>query len=55
MNLQQIEAIENRLIRNVFATCWNFAEEVEDYTAYGCCDTLKHYALIVMMRISYEN
>ena len=36
MNLQQIEAIENKLIRNVFATCWNFAEEVEDCTAYGC-------------------
>ena len=36
MNLQQIEAIENKLIRNVLATCWNFAEEVEDYTEYGC-------------------
>ena len=36
MNLQQIEAMENKLIRNVFATCWNFAEEVKDCTAYGC-------------------
>ena len=36
MNLQQIEAIENELIRNVLATCWNFAEEVEDCTEHGC-------------------
>ena len=36
MNLQQIEAMENKLIRNVLATCWNFAEEVADCTEYGC-------------------
>lgn len=35
MNLKQIEALENGLIRNVLATCWNFAEEVEACTEYG--------------------
>ena len=35
MNLVQIEAVENKLIRNVLATCWNFAEEVEARTDYG--------------------
>jgi len=36
MNLEQIEVIENKLIRNVLATCWNFAEEVEDCDYFGC-------------------
>lgn len=36
MNLQQVEAIENCLIKNVLATCWNFAEETEDREEYGC-------------------
>lgn len=36
MNLEHIEAIENKLIRNVLATCWNIAEEVEAGEVYGC-------------------
>lgn len=36
MNLEQIEAIENLLIKNVLSTCWNFAEETEDCEEYGC-------------------
>ena len=36
MNLQQIEAIEHSLIKDVLATCWNFAEEIEARTEYGC-------------------
>lgn len=52
MNLEQIEAIENALIRNVLATCWNFAEETEDREEYGCdiCDYLfnrEHYTISI--------
>lgn len=36
MNLEQIEAIENVLIKNVLATCWNFADETADCEEYGC-------------------
>lgn len=36
MNLQQIEAIENHLIKNVLATCWNIAEEMDGREVYGC-------------------
>lgn len=36
MNLQQIEAIENKLIRNVLLTCWNIAEEMDGEEVYGC-------------------
>lgn len=36
MNLQQIEAIQNNLIRNVLATCWNIAEEMDGEEVYGC-------------------
>lgn len=36
MNLQQIEAIENKLIKNVLATCWNIAEEMDGREVYGC-------------------
>lgn len=36
MNLQQIEAIENELIRNVLTTCWNIAEEMDGREVYGC-------------------
>ena len=35
MNLQQIESIENCLIKNVLATCWNIAEEVAEGEVYG--------------------
>lgn len=35
MNLEQIEAIENGLIKNVLTTGWNFVEKVEDCTEYG--------------------
>lgn len=41
MNLQQIEAIENVLIKNVLATCWNIAEEMDGREVYGC--DLHHY------------
>ena len=41
MNLQQIEAIENKLIRNVLATCWNIAEDVAGGEVYGC--DIHHY------------
>ena len=36
MNLEQIEAVENNLIRNVLATCWNIAEEMDVVEVYGC-------------------
>ena len=36
MNLQQIESIENCLIKNVLATCWNIAEEMDGWEVYGC-------------------
>ena len=36
MDLQQIESIENNLIKNVIATCWNIAEEVAEGEVYGC-------------------
>ena len=36
MNLKQIEAIENCLIKNVLAACWNIAEEVAEGEVYGC-------------------
>ena len=36
MEIKQIEAIENSLIKNVLATCWNFKEETGGRTAYGC-------------------
>ena len=36
MNLQQIEAIQNNLIRHVLATCWNFADDTADCDEYGC-------------------
>ena len=35
MNLQQIEAIENGLIRNVLSTCWDIAEEMDGEEVYG--------------------
>jgi len=41
MNLQQIEAVENNLIRNVLATCWNISEEMDGREVYGC--DLHHY------------
>lgn len=41
MNLKQIENIENNLIRNVLATCWNIAEEMEGREVYG--SDLHHY------------
>ena len=36
MNLKQIEAIENNLIRNVLATCWNVADAMDGREVYGC-------------------
>ena len=36
MNLKQIEAIENNLIRNVLATCWNVADAMDGWEVYGC-------------------
>jgi len=41
MNLQQIEAIENELIRNVLTTCWNISEEMDGREVYG--SDLHHY------------
>ena len=36
MNLQQIKAIENCLIKNVLLTCWNIADAMDGREAYGC-------------------
>lgn len=36
MNLQKIEVVENFLIKNVLATCWNIAEEMDGREVYGC-------------------
>lgn len=36
MNLEQIEGIENGLIKNVLTTGWSFVEKVEGCTEYGC-------------------
>ena len=36
MNLKKIEAIENTLVRNVLATCWEFVNETEYCEEYGC-------------------
>lgn len=36
MNLQQIEAVENKLIKNVLLTGWNLVEEMDGSTEYGC-------------------
>lgn len=36
MNLEQIEALENQLIKHVLATCWNFADGTADCDEYGC-------------------
>ena len=36
MNLQQIEAIENKLIKNVLLTGWNLVAEMDGNTEYGC-------------------
>ena len=36
MNLQQIKAIENCLIKNVLLTCWNIADAMDGRDVYGC-------------------
>ena len=36
MDLQQIESIENCLIKNVLATCWNIADAMDGRDVYGC-------------------
>lgn len=41
MTSEQIDSIKNVLIKNVLATCWEFAEETEDRTEYGC--DVHHY------------
>lgn len=41
MNFEQIAAVENNLIRNVLATCWNISEEMDGREVYGC--DLHHY------------
>lgn len=41
MNIQQIAAVENNLIHNVLATCWNIAEAMDGKEVYG--SDLHHY------------
>ena len=36
MDLQQIENIENNLIKNVLLTCWNIADALDGREVYGC-------------------